>query len=140
MRPDSFPLPRHVGSADLPAGWDRLLLARISDGDSDALLDLRWRWGEWICGRVCHITHDWMAASFLTAGVFMRLWRAPADFDPCRLRHSLLVLAEHRAYQWLASSADARAVHPIGTAAPPRTAHREVIDISGNGAGDEATR
>ena len=126
MHPDCFPLPRHVSSADLPTGWERQLLARISDGDGDALLDLRWRWGEWICGRVCHITHDWMAASFLTAGVFMWLWRAPADFDSGRLRHSLLALAEQRAYQWLASSAAPWPVHPIGTATRPAANLRSV--------------
>ena len=132
MRPDCFPLPRHVNSADLPAGWERQLLARISDGDSDALLDLRWRWGEWLCGRVYHITDDWMAASFLTAGVFMRLWRAPADFDSGRLRHSLLLLAEQRAYQWLASRADSRPVQSISTATRSRTGRREDIDMAGS--------
>jgi hypothetical protein len=106
MGPDDFPLPRHVGSADLPSGWERLLLARISAGDGDALLELRWRWGEWICGRVYRVTCDWMAASLLTSGVFVRLWRDPADFDPGGLRHSLLSLAEQRAHQWMASTAE----------------------------------
>lgn len=104
MRPDSFPLPRHVGSADLPFGWERLLLDRISNGDSDALLELRWRWGEWICGRIYRVTGDWLAASLLTSGVFVCLWRDPSDFDPAGLRHSLLCLAERRAHQWMADA------------------------------------
>lgn len=104
MGPDDFPLPHHVGSGDLPDGWERLLLARISDGDGDALLELRWRWGEWLCGRVFRLTHDWLAASLLTSGVFARLWRAPADFDSGGLRQSLLSLAEQRARQWIVSN------------------------------------
>jgi hypothetical protein len=105
MDPDNFPLPRHIGSADLPVGWDRLLLARISDGDGDALLELRWRWGEWICGRVYDVTRDWLAASLLTSGVFACLWRAPADFDSGGLRDSLVSLAEERAHEWMESTA-----------------------------------
>jgi hypothetical protein len=120
MGPDDFPLPRHVGSADLPFGWERALLARINDGDGDALLELRCRWGEWICGRVYHVTRDWLAASLLTSGVFACLWRTPTDFDPGELRRSLVLLAEQRAHQWLASTADdidPDAVHlrPVGT-------------------------
>lgn len=83
-----------------------MVLARIGNGDSDALREVRWQWGEWICGRLHGITHDWMSASLLTAGVFVRLWRTPADFAPGGLRHSLLSLAEQRAYQWMASTAE----------------------------------
>ena len=111
MGPDDFPLPNHVGSGDLPQGWECLLLARISDGDGEALLELRWRWGEWICGRVYHVTNDWLAASLLTSGVFARLWRAPAAFDSGNLRHSLLSLAEQRAHQWTVSNQETRP-HP----------------------------
>lgn len=106
MSLDHWSQPRHISSADPPAGWERSVLVRIGDGDADALLELRWRWGEWICARLYHITHDWLSASLLTVGVFMCLWHAPADFDPGELRHSLLSLAERRAHQWMASTAE----------------------------------
>jgi hypothetical protein len=106
MSLDDWSQPRHISSTDPPVGCERSVLVRIGDGDGDALLELRWRWGEWICARLYHITHDWLSASLLTVGVFMCLWRNPVDFDPGGLRHSLLSLAERRARQWVASTAE----------------------------------
>jgi hypothetical protein len=85
--------------------WERLLIGRISDGDGDALLELRDRIGDAVSARVQQITNDHLVAMFVTAGVFARLWSCPAEFDVRDPLAALLGLAEKRSYQWLASSA-----------------------------------
>jgi len=88
-------------------------MARIGDGQSEALLELRQRLGARVFHRANGITDDVMAATLVTAGVFMRVWRRPADFDAGRLEASLLSLAERRAQQWLASATDSTVIVPF---------------------------
>jgi hypothetical protein len=76
-------------------------VSRIADGDCDALLELRDRFGELIYDRVHHMTGDRLVATFVTSGVLMRVWRRPADFGARGLATALLSLAEQRAYRWL---------------------------------------
>jgi hypothetical protein len=81
-------------------------VARIADRDSAAMLELRDRLGGVILDRVCGVTGDRFVAGLVTSGVLMRVWRRPGDFSGADLRLALLSLAEQRAHQWLATTAD----------------------------------
>lgn len=87
-------------------------MARIEARQSDALLELRRLFGAQVFRRAHDITDDTMAATLVTAGVFMRVWRCPGDFDVSRLEDSILSLVELRAAQWLDSSADSTVIVP----------------------------
>lgn len=52
------------------------------------------------------MTNDHLVASLVTSGVLMRVWRCPAAFTGDGLQGALLSLAEQRARQWLATTAN----------------------------------
>lgn len=88
------------------AGEEGSLLARIADHDGAALLQLRDRLSGPIRDRAYSVTHDRLVATLITSGVLRMVWRCPAAFVGDDLRVALPSLAEHRARQWLASTAD----------------------------------
>lgn len=105
MNSPDLPAPRVVGQTDaVRGGWEQPLLARIAARDATALFQLRDRLGEVIFERVLELTGDRLVASFVTCGVFTRVWRNPAEFAGTDLRTYLLSMATSRARQWLAST------------------------------------
>ena len=77
------------------------MLDRILAGDHEALLDLYQRVGWLVYSRARRITNERLVAELITVGVFTRVWRCPQDFSADKLRHSLQLLADQRATQWI---------------------------------------
>ncbi|MDQ3765065.1 MAG: hypothetical protein M3460_27230 [Actinomycetota bacterium] len=82
-------------------GWEQPLLDRILAGDSEALLDLYARVGRLVYSRARRITNEHLVAGLITVGVFTLVWRRPQDFSADRLQHSLQLLADQRATNWI---------------------------------------
>lgn len=93
-------------------------MARIADRDGTALLELRDRLGDSVFDRAFGITGDRLVAMLVTSGVLMMVWRCPAAFAGSELRVALPSLAEQRARQWLASTADPTATTLVGLTWP----------------------
>lgn len=119
MNASDVPVPRVIGPDDVdPSDWERQLLARIVARDTDALLELRDRFGVSVFDRVRLLTGDRLVASLVTCGVFAHVWRNPAGFAGHDLRASLLCIAVSRAREWLASTDNSGAIGLAGVTWP----------------------
>lgn len=67
-------------------------MARLADGDEDALGQLYDRFGQSVYSLCLRIIHDGATAEELTQEVFVRLWRSAASFDPAKGRVSAWLL------------------------------------------------
>lgn len=65
-------------------GDDVALVARLADGDEEALGPLYDRYGRAVYSLAVRIVHDGATAEEVTQEVFVRLWRAAAGFDPAK--------------------------------------------------------
>jgi RNA polymerase sigma-70 factor (ECF subfamily) len=78
---------------------DAALIARLRDGDENAMADLYDRYSSIVYGVALRVLHDTTAAEDVLQEVFLQLWRRPQIFDAGRGRLApwLAVIARNRA-------------------------------------------
>jgi RNA polymerase sigma-70 factor, ECF subfamily len=78
---------------------DAALIARLRDGDENAMADLYDRYSSIVYGVALRVLHDTTAAEDVLQEVFLQLWRRPQVFDAGRGRLApwLAVIARNRA-------------------------------------------
>ncbi len=88
------------------------LIARIADGDRDALAALYDDWAPLLLGVARRILRDDREAEDLTHDVFLELWRRAGDYDPSRgtVRAWLMTRLRSRALDRLKAPSSARVV------------------------------
>jgi RNA polymerase sigma-70 factor (ECF subfamily) len=92
---------------------DAAAIARLADGDRDALRDLFERYGSLVHSVAYRVVRDHQLAEECTQDVFVTLWRRAGDFDAGRGRVAawLLAIARNRAIE-LVRRASARRADP----------------------------
>jgi RNA polymerase sigma-70 factor (ECF subfamily) len=80
---------------------DATAVARVADGDKDALRELYDRYGRIVYGMAYRLTRDAQLAEEATQDTFVAVWRRAASFDPGRAKLStwLFVIARNRAIE-----------------------------------------
>jgi RNA polymerase sigma-70 factor, ECF subfamily len=98
---------------------DAVAVARVADGDADALRELYDRYGRIVYGMTYRLTHDAQLAEEATQDTFVTLWRRAATYDPERARLTtwLFVIARNRAIELI--RAHVRAPEPQDDVQPP---------------------
>jgi RNA polymerase sigma-70 factor (ECF subfamily) len=78
---------------------DAALIARLRDGDENAMADVYDRYSSIVYGVALRVLHDTTAAEDVLQEVFLQLWRRPQIFDAGRGRLApwLAVIARNRA-------------------------------------------
>jgi RNA polymerase sigma-70 factor, ECF subfamily len=87
------------------------LVARVADGDTDALRQLYERHGGIVFGLAYRLVGDRQGAEECTQDVFVALWRGAASYDPARSRVStwLYAITRNRSLDLIRR----RAVRPV---------------------------
>jgi RNA polymerase sigma-70 factor, ECF subfamily len=98
---------------------DAASVARVADGDAEALRDLYDRYGRIVYGLTYRLTRDAQLAEEATQDTFVTLWRRAATYDPQRAKVTtwLFVIARHRAIELVRSRA--RVPEPQESVEPP---------------------
>jgi RNA polymerase sigma-70 factor, ECF subfamily len=80
---------------------DAAVVARVADGDAEALHQLYDRYGRIVYGMTYRLTKDAQLAEEATQDTFVTLWRRAAAYDPERAKLStwLFVIARNRAIE-----------------------------------------
>jgi RNA polymerase sigma-70 factor (ECF subfamily) len=80
---------------------DATAVARVAEGDKDALRELYDRYGRIVYGMTYRLTRDVQLAEEATQDTFVAVWRRAASFDPGRAKLStwLFVIARNRAIE-----------------------------------------
>lgn len=106
---------RHArrGSSPQLSAADRAAMARLADGDAEALRDVYARHSAMVFSTAHRIVSDHQLAEECTQDVFLTLWRQAARFDPERALLStwLFVVTRNRAIQLLRAQ-QARPIQP----------------------------
>jgi RNA polymerase sigma-70 factor, ECF subfamily len=91
--------------ADVEA--DAAAVARVADGDYEALRELYERYGRIVFGLTYRLTRDAQLAEEATQDTFSTLWRRASTYDPERAKVStwLFVIARNRAIELIRSRA-----------------------------------
>jgi RNA polymerase sigma-70 factor, ECF subfamily len=98
---------------------DAAAVARVADGDPEALRELYDRYGRIVYGMTYRLTHDAQLAEEATQDTFLAVWRRASTFDPDRAKLTtwLFVIARNRAIELIRSRA--RAPEPQEDVEPP---------------------
>src|SRR5215210_8230526 len=96
---------RQVREYDGRVEADAAAVARVADGDADALRQLYERYGRIVYGLTYRLTKDAQLAEEATQDTFVTLWRRAATYDPERAKVStwLFVIARNRAIELIRS-------------------------------------
>jgi RNA polymerase sigma-70 factor, ECF subfamily len=80
---------------------DSAAVARVADGDADALRQLYDRYGRIVYGMTYRLTKDAQLAEEATQDTFVTLWRRAGNYDPERAKLTtwLFVIARNRAIE-----------------------------------------
>jgi RNA polymerase sigma-70 factor, ECF subfamily len=80
---------------------DKAAVARVADGDADALRELYERYGRIVYGMTYRLTKDSQLAEEATQDTFVTLWRRAGSYDPERAKLTtwLFVIARNRAIE-----------------------------------------
>lgn len=104
---------------------DAVAVARVADGDTDALRELYDRYGRIVYGMTYRLTRDAQLAEEATQDTFVAVWRRAASFDPERAKLStwLFVIARNRAIELVRARSRApephESVEPAGQEPDP---------------------
>jgi RNA polymerase sigma-70 factor, ECF subfamily len=84
---------------------DAAVVARIADGDTEALRELYERYGQLVYGMTYRLTNEGQLAEEATQDTFLALWRRADSFDPERAKLTtwLFVIARNRAIELIRS-------------------------------------
>jgi RNA polymerase sigma-70 factor (ECF subfamily) len=84
---------------------DAAAVARVADGDYEALRDLYRRYGRIVYGLTYRLTKDAQLAEEATQDTFSTLWRRAGSYDPDRAKVTtwLFVIARNRAIELVRS-------------------------------------
>jgi RNA polymerase sigma-70 factor, ECF subfamily len=98
---------------------DAAVVARVADGDADALRQLYDRYGRIVYGMTYRLTRDAQLAEEATQDTFVTVWRRAAGYDRDRAKVTtwLFVIARNRAIELLRSRT--RAPEPREDVEPP---------------------
>jgi RNA polymerase sigma-70 factor (ECF subfamily) len=91
------------GAKDQPQVTDSMLIARIRNGDEDALAALHDRYAAVVYSVALRVLGETSQAEDILQEIFLQLWREPQRFDSSRgsLGAWLAVIARHRAIDQL---------------------------------------
>ena len=80
---------------------DAAVVARVADGDTDALRQLYDRYGRIVYGMTYRLTKDAQLAEEATQDTFVTVWRRAGSYDPERAKLTtwLFVIARNRAIE-----------------------------------------
>jgi RNA polymerase sigma-70 factor (ECF subfamily) len=104
---------------------DATAVARVADGDKDALRELYDRYGRIVYGMAYRLTRDAQLAEEATQDTFVAVWRRAASFDPGRAKLStwLFVIARNRAIELIRARTRTpepqESVEPVGQEPDP---------------------
>jgi len=104
---------------------DAAAVARVADGDADALRGLYARYGRIVYGLTYRLTRDAQLAEEATQDTFVTLWKRADAYDPQRAKVTtwLFVIARNRAIELVRSRARVpeprESVEPMGEEANP---------------------
>lgn len=92
---------RVITPDELPGREDAPIVARVADGDAEALRLLYERYGTLVYSFAFKITNDAGLAEEATQDVFVALWRRAGSYDPSRAKLStwLLTVTRNRAIE-----------------------------------------
>jgi len=116
---------RQVREYDGRVEADAAAVARVADGDADALRQLYERYGRIVYGLTYRLTKDAQLAEEATQDTFVTLWRRAATYDRERAKVTtwLFVIARNRAIELVRSRMRAaepqEAVEPTGEDVDP---------------------
>jgi RNA polymerase sigma-70 factor, ECF subfamily len=98
---------------------DAAAVARVADGDADALHELYARYGRIVYGLTYRLTRDAQLAEEATQDTFVTLWKRADTYDPQRAKVTtwLFVIARNRAIELVRSRA--RVPEPRESVEPP---------------------
>jgi len=99
------PCERQIREYDGHVEADAAAVARVADGDYDALRELYERYGRIVYGLTYRLTREAQLAEEATQDTFSTLWRRAATYDPERAKVStwLFVIARNRAIELIRS-------------------------------------
>jgi RNA polymerase sigma-70 factor (ECF subfamily) len=104
---------------------DAAAVARVADGDADALRELYDRYGRIVYGMTYRVTKDAQLAEEATQDTFVTLWRRAGSYDPERAKLTtwLFVIARNRAIELVRARTRTpepqQEVEPIGEESDP---------------------
>src|SRR5215210_4856798 len=116
---------RQVREYDGRVEADAAAVARVADGDADALRQLYERYGRIVYGLTYRLTRDAQLAEEATQDTFVTLWKRAHTYDPQRAKVTtwLFVIARNRAIELVRSRARVpeprESVEPTGEEANP---------------------
>jgi len=86
-----------------PSDWERVVRARLVDGDDTALAEIYDQYSSFVYGLALRVIGEPRAAEDVTQDVFVSIWERPGAFDPERgsLRTWLGTLAHRRAVDYV---------------------------------------
>ena len=90
-----------MGEYDAHVEADAAAVARVADGDADALRQLYDRYGRIVYGMTYRLTKDAQLAEEATQDTFVTVWRRAGTYDPERAKLTtwLFVIARNRAIE-----------------------------------------
>lgn len=99
---------RRAGDQE-PGGWEQAVVARVANGESDALTELVDQFGSAVFGVSLWVVGDEAGAAAVTEDVYRHVWNYPEellDTEPTgvgadSLRGRLVTLAHRRALAWV---------------------------------------
>jgi RNA polymerase sigma-70 factor, ECF subfamily len=96
---------RQIKEYDAHVEADAAAVARVADGDYEALRDLYVQYGRIVYGLTYRLTRDAQLAEEATQDTFATLWRRAGTYDPERAKVTtwLFVIARNRAIELLRS-------------------------------------